>query len=316
MRTSVSRKRSSGICLPLILLGTVWLIKCLGAQPLDVKKILPGDARGWKAAARHQTFTRDTVAQYLYGAAEICLAFDFKKLTVQEYAKSGGPSIVIEIYEMDSAEDAFGLFSHDRKGEPASVGNESLYGLNTLRFWKGKVFVRLSVEKETPEAKKAVFALADKIANVLPKEGKKPEIAVCFPTVDLLPNSLHYFHKQVSLNNFIYFGDENILDLNEKTEAAIAQFVPDGQKVRALICLYPGPEDARRAFKAVLAKFFGGAADKGTTIVKKMDKERYGSARLMERLIIFISDAKDKKTCEVLADRIVKKAKEVLFPGP
>jgi len=247
---------------------------------------------------------------------EICLAYDFRKLTVQEYAKSGRPGIVVEIYEMDSAEDAFGLFSYDRKGEPASVGNESLYGLNVLRFWKGKVFVRLSLEKETPEAKKAVFALADKIAAVLPKEGMKPKIAVCFPSIDLFPNSLHYFHKQVALNAFLYFGDENILELNAKTEAAIAQFVPDGQKVRALICLYPGPEDARRAFRAVLAKFFGGAADKGTTIVKKMDKDRYGSARLMERLIIFISDAKDRKTGEVLADRIAKKAKEVLFPGP
>jgi hypothetical protein len=292
-----------------------WLINSLGAQSLDVKKILPRDAGGWKAATRLQTFTRDTVVQYLDVTAEICLAYDFKKLTIQEYATSGGPAIFIEIYEMDSAEDAFGLFSHDRKGEPASVGNESIYGLNTLRFWKGKVFVRLITEKETPEAKKAVFALADKIAGVLSKEGKKPKISVCFPTVDLLPNSLHYFHKQVSLNTFIYFGDENILDLNERTEAAIAQFAPDGQKVGALLCLYPGPEDAQRAFKAVLAKFFGGAADKGTTIVKKMDKERYGGARLMERLIIFISDAKDKKTCEVLADRFVKKAKEVLFPG-
>jgi hypothetical protein len=282
-----------------------------GGEDMDFKRLLPPDVNGWRASGEDSVLTRDTIFDYLDGGGEIYLAYDFQSLLVREYAKSQESPLVAEIYRMSSSEDAFGVFSHDTDGEPADVGQDSLYGLGLLRFWKGHFFVRLLAERETAEARSALFALGKRIAGGMPSEGPKPKLLLCLPEEGLVRGSLHYFHKQVSLNNHYYLGDANILNLGDKTEAALVRYSRDGQKVALLLCHYPGEAEARAAFSQVIPIRFSAPPPAGEMAVVKTKDNVYDSAKRIGAFMILIFEARSRETCFSLTEFLEKKIEEV-----
>ena len=67
---------------------------------------LPVQIDGWSTAERDQLYTRDNIFDYMNGAGEMYLAYDFKKLFFREYTRPSAPPIIVEIYEMKSSGDA------------------------------------------------------------------------------------------------------------------------------------------------------------------------------------------------------------------
>jgi len=278
---------------------------------MDINKILPVAVGDWKAVSPDQVFTRENIFDYMDGAGEIYLAYDFRKLTVREFVKDNDSPLVAEIYEMGLSGDAFGIFSHDTDGEPVAIGQDALYGAGLLRFWKGRFFIRVLAEKETRETRKTVFEASRKIAAAILQEGQKPKIIVRLPPEGLLQKSAHYFHKQVSLNALQYLGDENFLNLSEKTEAVLAQFKEDGQKMRALVCRYQNIQEAERAFMTTAAKYLSVPSPaKDKMIFKKTREGRFASALQAGQFIILAFDADSQKICEVITKRIENNIKE------
>lgn len=155
---------------------------------MGLDRLLPKTIYGWEAAAKDNLFDRRTIFDYMNGAGEIYLAYDFRILLVREYTGKSSPPIAAEIYQMSSSEDAYGVFSQDPDGEEVEVGQGALYGMGLLRFWKGKIFVRILAEKETAESKSAVMALGKKIAEAIPAKGGKPALLDWIPSEGLRTN--------------------------------------------------------------------------------------------------------------------------------
>ena len=101
---------------------------------------LPSGAGAWKWDGKETTYDSKTLFKYIDGAAELYLAYGFQNLTVRRFEKSGQPPIIVELYEMASSEDAYGVFSFEHQDEDAGIGQGSEFGGGLLRFWKGKVF--------------------------------------------------------------------------------------------------------------------------------------------------------------------------------
>jgi hypothetical protein len=76
---------------------------------------------------------------------------------------------------METSKDAFGVFTHDLEGEDARIGQGSTYNGGLLSFWKDRFFVSLYSEEETEDTRKALFALGEKVASSIKKEGKEPD---------------------------------------------------------------------------------------------------------------------------------------------
>ena len=74
------------------------------------------------------------------GGAEVYLAFDFRRVFARKYAGPGGNELALDIYDMGSPEEAFGIFSCDRGTPAAGIGQDSEYGFGLLRFQSGPVF--------------------------------------------------------------------------------------------------------------------------------------------------------------------------------
>jgi hypothetical protein len=101
------------------------------------------EAEGWKWDEKEIKYNSRTLFEYIDGAAELYLAYGFQNLTVRRFEKSDQPPITIELYEMASSEDAYGVFSFEHQDEAVGIGQGSEFGGGLLRFWKGKYFVSI-----------------------------------------------------------------------------------------------------------------------------------------------------------------------------
>ncbi len=270
-----------------------------------LRQALPQELNGWTAGAEDQIFGRDTIFDYMDGAGEIYLAFDFQFLFVREYAKPDAPSIIAEIYQMGSSEDAFGVFTQDMDGEAADVGQEAIYGAGLLRFWKDTVFVRILADKETPEAKAVIMKMGDSIARAIPKEGKRPELLTALPTEGLKSHSLRYFHTLISLNVHYYLANVNILNLSPETQVVMGRYEKDGARASVLLVSYPS---AARAFDVCgrFAQMFLLERFNPDVQVqpKKLENGKFAGIVQKGEYLIIVLDADTKSSLDWLAKQV------------
>jgi hypothetical protein len=298
----------------LIIIGLLSPLAAATAPGADIARLLPDQISGWKPSGPDRAFTRDTIFEYMDGAGETYLGYSFRRLLVREYADAAGSLLVAEIYDMVSAADAYGIFSNDPDGEDVQVGAEAIYGGGLLRFWKGPYFVRLLAEKETGETRGVIIGLGLKIAAAIPEDGSKPGLLACLPRERLEKKSIRYFHKQVSLNAHYYLADENVLLLDERTEAVLARYKEGWDKAMLLVCRYKTPGDARRAYLNFTRAYFSVAVEpgKGTTI-EMIENGEVAGARLAGACLILVFESPDRKSCDALLRAAESKVQEV-FP--
>ena len=141
----------------------------------------PATAEGWKWDGKEEIFQSRAIFDYIDGAGEVYLAYNFKNLIVRQFEKPGYPHIIAELYDMGSSNDAYGIFSLERQDEEAGVGQGSEFGGGLLRFWKGKFFVSVYADGEGPEAGKTVLSLGRAIANAIPLTGQAPKLISALP---------------------------------------------------------------------------------------------------------------------------------------
>jgi hypothetical protein len=225
--------------------------------------LLPAEVQGWTAAGPDRLFDSQTIFDYLDGGGEVYRSYNFRLLLSRRYERAGAPAIVADVFDMGSAADAFGVFTHDLDGEPAGVGQDSNYKAGLLSFWKGRFFISLYAEEETEEAREAVLDLGRWAATAIPEEGKRPMLLNLVPEPFASEHRLHYFHTHPILNYHLFVAEENILELGERTEVVLARAGVKGARTYLLIAHYPEDALALGASQSFGKAIMGGAPDDG-----------------------------------------------------
>src|SRR4030043_724741 len=135
---------------------------------MDQVVSLPSEAGGWKWDEKEMEYDSRTLFKYIDGAAELYLAYGFQNVTVRRFEKSSQPPLIVELYEMASSEDAYGVFSFEHQDEAMGIGQGSEFGGGLLRFWKGKYFASIYAEGEGAEVESAILKAGRDAANSLP----------------------------------------------------------------------------------------------------------------------------------------------------
>jgi hypothetical protein len=293
-------------------LGTIYLMSRSRSQENRIPpaastfaSILPGEVSSWAKSREDQVFTRDNIFDYMDGAGEIYLAYDFEFVFVREYARDNAPSMVVEIYQMSSPGDAFGVFTQDTDGDEVKMGQGALYAAGLLRFWKNKIFVRILADRETPEVKPVILDLGAVIAKAEAEEGKKPDILNLLPPEGLGLKTLRYFHTLISLNSHYFLASANILGLSPETSAVLARYEIAGEKPRLLLVAYPSPGGAESAYAQFVETYLKEKPlPEGKTIAAKLENEKYASAFRQGRFLILVLEAAMPSLCERLSKDI------------
>jgi hypothetical protein len=218
-------------------------------KPQPLHPLTPATVAGWQAADTGREFSGKGVFEALNGGAEIYLDYGFRRVLVREYKKARRPRLTLHFFEMRSAPDAFGMFTHEREGVDAAVGEDSDYAGGLLRFWKGRHFVSILAPSETPEVKRAILALGRHVASHLRASGKRPTMLAWLPVKGRRVGSERYLHTHAALMHHLRLGSANVLGLDRRTAVAMASYGKVSDELRALVVRYPNAERAGLAAK-------------------------------------------------------------------
>ncbi len=229
---------------------------------------LPKTFESWTQSKQIKKIDSQNIFKYMNGAGELYLSYKFDHLQVVEYKKPDQADILVEIYFMDSPEDAFGLLSLDWGGKPFGedlTSNNtliappfrSLYGAGLLRIATDSVYVRIFSYLETEETRKTILSLGQWITKNR-KTCQEPELLKKMPLelgpgYQLRKDRIGYFRSYLVLNNMYYISHQNILNLNHSTSAVFAPYelMIDSntkKKIQFLLIQYP---DKATSYKAL-----------------------------------------------------------------
>lgn len=293
--------RSFALTFVLLLLisGTSW--KETGGNPrsekTELQNLPPSIDKGWKAE-EPRIFARGTLFDYMNGGAELYLSYDLERLLVQEYS-SGENSILVEICEMESSEDAFGLFSLNRQDETLSMGQGASYGFGVLALWKDRYFAKIIDLEGRDVNKDLILSLGKEIAEKIKNEGKKPELLKRIPKENLLDQSLRYFHQEIILNNLYFLSKEDILNLSEKTDAILANYRSDNESLRLLLIQYPDTVESRSAFESFNENHLKTAMSSLSNL-QRVGENLFTGAELKDRYLIVVLEGSTRESVKEL----------------
>lgn len=253
---------------------------------VTMRQSVPQEILGWKLQDATETYDRETIFDYMNGAGEVYRSYDFQNVIVFRFTKENNPEITVEIFDMGTPEDAYGVFSHARESEETGIGQSYEYRGSLLCFWQANFFVCVLAEKQTPETKEAVFALAGKIDRRLPSSGGRPELAKYLPEKNLIPQSVRYLHIHPSLNYHYFLAEQNILNLNHNTDAVLARYEPG--ETYLLAVKYPTDRLAENGYRSFLDNYIPEGRETG---IAEIDEGKWVTAKFEQTYIIIVLDA-------------------------
>jgi len=293
----------------------VWIITAAGAgngeekERMSQKVSLPSETNGWKWDRKEAEYNSKTLFKYMDGAAELYLAYGFENLTVRRLEKSNQPPITLELYEMASSEDAYGVFSYEHQDETAGIGQGSEFGGGLLRFWKDKYFVSVYAEGEGADVESGILNVGRAVANSIPATGPEPKLVGFIPGTDLglVDKSVRYLKSHILLNQRFFVAQQNILNLNRKTEAVLAQYLQGKQKTQLLLIRYPNLKEAGDAYQIFMKAYLPDARGKDRS---RIEDRKWTSARQRNEFVLIVFGASTEADAEALL-----KATEERLPG-
>ncbi len=283
---------------------------------------LPLQVGAWRRADTVQTVLPPKIFEYMDGAGELYLAYQLERLEVFEYSSQSLDSILVELYWVKTADDAYGLLSGDWGGEsvgpkalfsPNSTGvapeSTVLYGAGLLRLRSGNLFARVMAYQETPQAREAVLELGRQIMQgrtvaPLPEFVRRvpPKLGQSWQAQG---ERLSYLRSHLVLNSVYFLSTENLLQLGSSVEAVVLPYKgtltdPDAKHPRLLLVRYPEEGAARTALKSFLTGYLnqaGGATEKESEIkgTHQIEDGWVGYAR-RERTLALVFECPDQSS--------------------
>jgi hypothetical protein len=194
------------------------------------------------------------------GQADAFFAYGFENASVQGYEHRDGSMLRIEIWELATPADAYGLFTASVSGAPADIGNDGdVEPGRRLAFWQDRYFVYVRSRQEVDDADLRRFGQA--ASAVLPSGADRPPLVDRLPGEGLEKRSVIFFHEEISIQDQLWLGGKNLLGLNGDTDAVLARYDREGTTVRLLVVQYPNSQAASAALSALQKAYEGSSRE-------------------------------------------------------
>ncbi|MFC1733958.1 DUF6599 family protein [candidate division KSB1 bacterium] len=224
--------------------------------------------------------------------AELYLTYDYRETWVRRYIHPDEPEweIVLDIYDVSSSEEAFGIFTSEREDEDIGIGTDSEYGGGLMRFWKDRYFVSMVVLGDEGAARPVMFEIGRAVADAISQEGARPALLETLPEEGLREREIRYFHSMQVLNNHYYISSENILNLGRNTDCVFTEYRISGDTGFLLLIRYENMQQAHAGYEQFVEEYMPEGRESGYAL---MENGRWTSVRHSENLVVAVFDAPD-----------------------
>lgn len=260
-----------------------------GGAVSDFSAKIPSKIGSFLSEGKDRVYDRKTLYDYMDGGAEVYLAFDFREVWSRKYSGPGGRELALDIFDMGSAGEAFGIFSCDRQDPGAGIGQDSEYGFGLLRFWQGRYFVTVTASAEDEETGRVVLELGKEAVKHLGPPGDLPGLVTVLPAPSLRTDRTSYFHESVNLSNRFFVSAENIFQLDRSTDCIFAEYdTGAGGPAYLLLIRYPDAEKSIAARRTFVETYVPEAGPEG---LARTENHEWVGAFLKGRYLAVVFDA-------------------------
>ena len=218
--------------------------------------------KGWTVNGDIITYKPDNLWKYIDGAANLYLEYNFKLLKLREFQKND-TIVMVEIYDMGSPIDAFGIYSTERPDDTdlLRIGTEAVVvpPYHALML-KNRFYVKVMIEQGELDQKNGEGILRD-IAAFIPGKTDFPDELKLLPEKNRVPGSIKYATKG-------YMG------LSEINNLVFADYKdPDGKEFRAFVLILPDKEKADETWKNLSEKWKSETQNNRTVLYREVPYE-------------------------------------------
>jgi hypothetical protein len=181
-------------------LGVSW-----GATACDSASVLLTAIDGWTRDGAYECYARENLFDYINGAAELYLSYEFSEVVTQRYVSEEGEQVTADIFCFESPRDAFGIYSREQsKAAPAiGVGAEGYFDRGLLGFCKGRYYVKLTGYKAEDSMKEVLWPLAEALEAKLQGTDELPPPVTWFPAEGKVKRSEQYIARDFLGHTFL-----------------------------------------------------------------------------------------------------------------
>ena len=197
-------------------------------KPADLLPV-NGDVADWVRSRNPRGYTaknlyKDTVG----GRPELYHAYGVIEQAEVEYQTpllGSYPLIRVEIFDMGTPENAFGIYSFNQypKAESEWVGNRAVVSGKFVRFWKGKYFVEIEGYEFATKVEEGMIELAKAAAIRIKDPPTKPYLLKLLPA-NKIPYSVKYFYDDATLRKMYNFLPSDGLQLGDNVTGVSASY--------------------------------------------------------------------------------------------
>ncbi len=190
--------------LSLLLVDALWE----GAAMGDQKTLVFPEMDGWKQDGEPQVFTPRTLYEYIDGAADLYLSYEFQDLNVAEYKGEGKAAVTVEVYRHSDSTQAFGIYSQERLANARflDIGAQGYLEANVLNFLAGPYYVKINGYSTGVEDERTMLAFGRKMEEILGGKSTLPKILSSFPREGMKKNTEKFISKNFLGYSYLHSG--------------------------------------------------------------------------------------------------------------
>ena len=222
-----------------------------------------GDTKNWVHAGIPSTYNSDTLYNDRFVSPEIYYNYGFQRQAEVEYhspKQRSIPLILVEIFDMGSPENAFGIYSvYSYSHQDFEwIGCKAIISPKYIRFWKGKYFVQIEGYEIATSIRKGMIDLAKVIAKNIKDSPKEIPLFKLLPTPPI-KGSEKYFSNNWTLRFIDKSLPKIIPELTDGTVGITAKYYDKHNKnslnpYKVFLLQFPDVSDAESAFSVFRTK--------------------------------------------------------------
>ena len=193
---------------------------------------------GWTIEGEKQFFSRDNLYDYINGASDFYLGYDFQDLWVVDYKNEAGQMLTLELYRHGNAMQTFGIYTEERPqtAKLQEIGAQGFLESGAVFFLADDYYVKVyNSRPEVPE--RDFIAFAKLVANAICSDCGLPQQFAWFPQEGRIASSERYMSE-----NFMGItGFNGVCTVEYATEAKpirLFVFQGDDKKCQMVLSKY------------------------------------------------------------------------------
>lgn len=201
-------------------------------EAMDVAGYFP-DLEGWTKEGAPGIYDSETLYEYINGAADLYINFDFQELAALNYERGEDQGIIIDIYRHSTPRNAFGIYSQERRSGGAfiDIGTQGYHDTGILNFFQGNYYVKLAGFYLGEDDERLLKSVAKDVSGRLGGVSGFPKALAAFPDSGKVRNSERYVAISFMGHGFLhsafvagYVSGENefrlfIIEADDKADA-------------------------------------------------------------------------------------------------